>query len=270
MKAKILIESGSSKADWLVYSNSEKIDEFHTTGLNPKVSTPQLLKKEIHSTLQKIKPAIDEVYFYGAGVLGLEEKIINLFLSFSKNIKIHVYSDLQAASRATLSNEKRLVCILGTGSYIGLLDQDQLIKTRLGHGYILGDICGGSEFGKILINDYLNGSLPAEIANSISVSTEEIKQKIYTHPQPNQYLGSFAPLISNFKESDYIKNIKSNQIQLLIDQGVIPLKTENVGQIYFIGSIANAIQDELKEAIPNELQPHFIPKPIYNLFQFHS
>lgn len=270
MKNSLIIESGSSKADWIFYERNERLMELKTIGLNPKVTPIDEIKEEIFSNLNYFEQKVEEVFFYGAGVIGKEDQLKELIESHPNVKKAEVYSDLIAAARSSMKNsEERIVCILGTGSYVGLFKGDELIDSSLGHGFIIGDLCSGCEFGKIMVQDLLNRELPQKIMSQIDISTEEIKNKVYSESNPNRFLATFFPLLTANRELEYSKKLIKEQVDLLVEKGINPLLNDNIKTIDFIGSVANVLYRELSNSLPANINLNFVPKPIEGLFDYH-
>jgi len=66
---KIIVESGSTKADWVCFDvNNKVIASVTSLGLNPEVTTfnELLTRINIVPDIVKYKDQITELYFYGA------------------------------------------------------------------------------------------------------------------------------------------------------------------------------------------------------------
>ena len=67
---KLIIDSGSTKTDWIAIDGSNNILlETHTLGLNPQVLTEAIIEERIINNydLYRVRKEIDSIYFYGAG-----------------------------------------------------------------------------------------------------------------------------------------------------------------------------------------------------------
>jgi N-acetylglucosamine kinase-like BadF-type ATPase len=268
LKVNLLIESGSTKADWIFYSDSEILFEISTIGLNPKVISKDDFNAIIKNVFAQYSGPTDKIHFYGSGVLGKEKYVASFFTSYSDRIEI--FSDLIAASRASFQNSERLVCILGTGSYLGKFSGEQLLETRLGHGYIIGDICGGSEFGKILLKDYLNDNLPKSLGRGIEKSKEQVISTIYKSTNPNRALAAYFPLIVKHRQSEYCQEVIKTQISQLFDYGIRDLLSEETKKISFIGGVGYHLKEELNTYLDLSIEFEFIDKPIAELLIYHQ
>lgn len=268
MKADVIIESGSSKSDWIFFNDEGQLAKTEFVGLNPKVIAPEILEGIIKSILEEYKEfEIKNVYFYGAGVLNYENVIENAFIKLINDVHIEVHSDIIAAAKAS-SYKNKIVCILGTGSVMATFKKEEIQEIRLGHGYIIGDICSGAEFGKIMLRDYLNNDLPSKIQDDLLSNHPEAISNLYQYDFPNKYLASLFPILINNKDTDYVKNLIQNQIKLLINKGLVKLKG-NYKKITFVGGVAFQIKDELMDLFSPKFEIEVIEKPAKNLLAHH-
>lgn len=269
MKNKLIIESGSTKADWAVIKTNGSTVQFQSIGLNPKILSKEKITSLVSSQLREFESdKTDEVFFYGAGILGFENQIEDAFLQAIPSAKVSVQSDLQAAAISSSFGEK-IVCILGTGSFVGHFQERKLLCSRLGHGYIIGDVCSGSEFGKILIRDYLNEEVPNKIAAEIELSPMEIKKELYSQAFPNRFLATFFPLLCTQRKEKYIHSLIRDQIQLLEEKGISPLDPSKNLPITFVGGVAIQLKQELNTQFEQKRNVEFIERPIQKLVEFH-
>ena len=67
---KLIIDSGSTKTDWIAIDGSNNILlETHTLGLNPQVLTEAIIEERIINNydLYRVRNDVDSIHFYGAG-----------------------------------------------------------------------------------------------------------------------------------------------------------------------------------------------------------
>ena len=68
----LIADSGSSKTDWRVIHQDGSISQFRGVGFNPYYQTSEEMEKEMRQEfLLSISAVTKEIYFYGAGCLGL-------------------------------------------------------------------------------------------------------------------------------------------------------------------------------------------------------
>jgi len=64
-----IIESGSTKSDWVIVDNKNNQSFFSTMGFNPYFHSTELIASELrkHQDIMNVAPQVKGVYFYGAG-----------------------------------------------------------------------------------------------------------------------------------------------------------------------------------------------------------
>ncbi|SCX75517.1 hypothetical protein SAMN02745938_10137 [Flavobacterium psychrophilum DSM 3660] len=135
---KLLVDSGSTKADWIAINDEGKI--LFTTqslGLNPEVLTKEEIIKRLDGRfdISNNKDKVTQLFFYGAGCGTDRMKIFltEVFQDYFQNAKTTVHEDTYAAVYATTpKNEKAIVCILGTGSNCSYFD-GQVLHQKYNH-----------------------------------------------------------------------------------------------------------------------------------------
>jgi len=197
---KLIADSGSTKTSWCSTGNNSLPEFYQTGGLNPFFRSTDEIADELREKLiPKIDAQIQEIYFYGAGVIN-EEKgniIKNALQTFFPKAKIEVQSDLLAAARATLGNERGIACILGTGSNSCLYNGSEITEHVPPLGFILGDEGSGAVLGRKLLADFLKGIMPEIIAekfrNRFSLNYAGFMEGVYKKEKPSKFLAQFVP-----------------------------------------------------------------------------
>ena len=163
---KLIIDSGSTKTDWIAIDGSNNILlETHTLGLNPQVLTEAIIEERIINNydLYRVRNEVDSIYFYGAGC-GTEppRKLMgDVLKSIFQNASISVKEDTFAAVYAiTDPGDPSIVCILGTGSNCSFFDGETVHQKITSLGYILMDDASGNYFGRQLLRDYYFNKIP--------------------------------------------------------------------------------------------------------------
>ncbi|MGJ8661970.1 MAG: hypothetical protein ACSHXL_08025, partial [Bacteroidota bacterium] len=155
MKKQILIgESGGSKTDWALLSESEIIWQFSSPSLHPKNWNDEVFQN-IHQQFvaSDLNFSKTNLKFFGAGCNGIEKarELKDRFLSFGFN-SIHISGDLKAAGIACLGDGSGFVTILGSGSVIINFKEGEVDTYFGGLGRQAGDEGGGYYFGKLVLN----------------------------------------------------------------------------------------------------------------------
>lgn len=278
---KLLVDSGSTKADWISIDKAGKIlFTTQTLGLNPEV----LVKEEIISRLNDRfdlslnRENVSHLFFYGAGcgTDRMKDFLHVVFQEYFPNAAIVVHEDTYAAVYATTpKNEKAIVCILGTGSNCSYFDGTILHQKVQSLGYIAMDDCSGNQFGRQLIRDYYFGKMPAALANKFEkaydLEADVIKHNLYKEPNPNAYMATFAKFLIQHKDEEYCQKLVRKDMQVFVDNYITQYENCKEVPVHFIGSIAFYLKEELKEILEfNGLSiGNVLRRPIDGLIQFH-
>lgn len=278
---KLLVDSGSTKADWIAINDTGKIlFTTQTLGLNPEVLTKEQIISRLNERFDILqnKEVATHLYFYGAGcgTDRMKNFLKQVFQEYFSNAVISVYEDTYAAVFATTpKNEKAIVSILGTGSNCSYFDGSLLHQKVQSLGYIAMDDCSGNRFGRELIRGYYFNKMPQELATKFEkeydLDADVIKHNFYKEPNPNAYLASFAQFLIQNKDHEYCQKIIHSAMQDFVDLYITQF--ENCREIpnHFIGSIAFYLKDELKVVLEkNNLKiGNVLRRPIDGLIQYH-
>jgi N-acetylglucosamine kinase-like BadF-type ATPase len=273
----IIIESGSTKADWLIIQGEKRF--YHSTmGFNPFFHSSELVAQTLENdeVLKSLSDQEGEIHFYGAGCSSkeLNQTIKKGFKTAFKNATVSVDHDLLAAGLALYRGKNVIACILGTGSNSLLFDGTNLHEEVPALGYILGDEGSGSFFGKQMLTDFLYNRLPEQMDSDIrqmGLSKDEIFRKVYMEPNANVFLASISPILIQNKELEYCQNLIRKGFDLFLDRHVLCFKDCFTTEVSFVGSIAALLASEL-EAVCQEkglTVGQIIRKPIDSLANYH-
>jgi N-acetylglucosamine kinase-like BadF-type ATPase len=278
---KLLVDSGSTKADWISIDKAGKIlFTTQTLGLNPEV----LVKEEIISRLNDRfdlslnRENVSHLFFYGAGcgTDRMKDFLHGVFEEYFPNAAIVVHEDTYAAVYATTpKNEKAIVCILGTGSNCSYFDGTILHQKVQSLGYIAMDDCSGNQFGRQLIRDYYFGKMPDALAKKFEkaydLEADVIKHNLYKEPNPNAYMATFAKFLIQNKDEEYCQKLVRKDMQVFVDNYITQYENCKEVPVHFIGSIAFYLKEELKDVLEfNGLTiGNVLRRPIDGLIQFH-
>lgn len=277
-KTFLIVDSGATKADWVVVRNGEIAIQTQSSGLSPIYQTESEIAKEV---LRSIQPelngiTIDSVYFYGSGCIPEKTHIVENALRQSLGIShVEVYSDLIAASHALCGKERGIACILGTGSNSCEWDGERIVKQISPLGFILGDEGSGAALGKRLVSDALKNQLTAGLKEKLleeyRLTPAEIIEKVYKQPFPSRFLASFAPFLWRNKDDESIRTILETSFSDFFVRNVMQYNFQ-ANRVNFVGSIAYYFSDILKEVASNH--GIFIGKieksPMNGLVEFYN
>jgi N-acetylglucosamine kinase-like BadF-type ATPase len=275
----IIVDSGSTKADWQLIFPDGKRELVTTMGFNPFFVDEDRVEAELKKDFIYQVPVNEakQVYFYGAGcsdkmrcdiIKGGLERI------FTKADLIEVEHDLLASARACCGTEPGIACIIGTGSNTCLYDGVDVIDNITNLGYLLGDEGSGSHLGKLLIKGYFYRELPEEIEKAFvenyGSDKRAILNKIYGDA-PNVYLADFSKFYSDHKDHFYIQKLVNEAFSELVVRHVLKYNGCHELPISFVGSVAYHFRDILRMTLDeHDLKlGSVIKKPIDSLADFH-
>ena len=277
----LIVDSGSTKTDWIAINNKgEILFQTQTLGLNPQVLTDYIIEERIVNNfdLYQNRKSVTKLYFYGAGC-GTEPPrvmIKGVFLNIFKTAEVIVKEDTFAAIYATADiNKKSIVCILGTGSNCSYFDGENVIQKITSLGYILMDDASGNYFGRQLLRDYYFNRIPKPIAEKFNenfeLDAETIKNHLYKKPNPNTYLAKFARFLIENKDSKYAQELIRRGMDIFITRQILQFTNAKEIPIHFTGSIAYYLKEELIEClIDHGLKAgNIIRRPIDGLLKYH-
>jgi glucosamine kinase len=271
----LIVESGSTKADWVAVTSSGDTQFFETEGINPATQSTFFHINEHKPLLKEVRNA-SFIWFYGAGVIDelTKERIANWLISYGAKAKIEVESDIMAAARACSKNIPGIISILGTGSNSCVYDGQKRIDHIPSLGFILGDEGSGSHIGKEILREYFCKRMPTVVQksfdNQFSISRENLIEKVYKQHAGSKYIASFASFLTNADES-WKSKILSKVFMEFITYRICTLKDYKNYPIHFAGSIAYYHQRYLKDELDKFglKLGSVIQKPIYELVDYH-
>ena len=250
----LIVESGSTKCNWVITGTGGIEFSFTTKGINPYFNDENFILEQLKgvSDLDKYAGEITEIHYFGAGSThaALSQIIISaLRKAFPNAKKINCESDLMAAALSTWDGQVAVVGILGTGANAALFDGKKLTYKKPALGYILGDEASGAYFGKQLLRAYFYGELPPSIRQSFDETyglTKNVAfENIYRKPNANVYLASFMPFLIQHKDDSFIENLLRTGFSLFIKIHV--LSFDRKYPLHLVGSVAHYGAAILKE-----------------------
>ena len=278
----LIVDSGSTKTDWIaVNAFGETLFATQTLGLNPQVLSSSILRERMINNfdLYQNRKEVTHLYFYGAGcgVDSPQRRIKKVFDEIFVNSDIIIKEDTYAAVYAAAkTNEKSIVCILGTGSNCTYFDGVDIEQRVTSLGYILMDEASGNFFGKQLIRSYYFNTMPkglaSEFENEYDLSPDTMKENIYRRENPNTYLATFSRFLIKHKKVPLFQDIIAKGLDRFIKHQILQFEDAREIPIHFIGSISFFLKDEIERA----LKVHglsmgiIVQRPIDELVNFHK
>ena len=253
---KLIVDSGSTKADWIAIDESGKIlFTTQTLGLNPEILDEEEVVERLNDRFDILqnKNEATHLFFYGAGCGTERMKIFlsQVFQAYFPNAIVSVEEDTYAAVFATTpKGEKAIVSILGTGSNCSYFDGKDLHQKVQSLGYIIMDDCSGNVFGKELIRKYYFNKMPQHLAvefeKEYDMTPDYIKSKLYKESNPNAYLATFAKFLIQHKEDPFCKKIIYKGMKSFVKNYIKQFDNYQEVPVHFVGSIAFYLKDELE------------------------
>jgi len=275
----LIADSGSTKTSWCLTNKDDFTEYYSTGGLNPFFRSTEDITDELQlKLLPKTGTNIDQIFFYGAGIINPEKgDIVKKALNkLYPKAKIEVQSDLLAAARSTLGKEKGIACILGTGSNSCLYNGIEIVEHVPPLGFILGDEGSGAVLGRKLVGDFVKSAMPKNISkefqNRFQITYADFMEGVYKKEKPNQFLAQFVPFISENILDEYCVNLIENSFQEFITRNISMYSDFREQPVSFVGSVAYYFQDQLKNVLnKNQLRLKTVLKePLNGLLKFHN
>lgn len=275
----LIADSGSTKTSWCFSENNALPRFFSTSGINPFFRTTEDIEEELRNKLLlEIHSVVHQIYFYGAGIINQEKgSVVKLALQkLFPQATIEVQSDLLAAARATLGNEKGIACILGTGSNSCFYNGTEIIEHVPPLGFILGDEGSGAVLGRKLAGDFLKGIMPETIAerfkNKFSIEYSGFLEGVYKKEKPNQFLAQFVPFLNENITEKYCIELVENSFHEFVNRNIKRYYNFEKQQVSFVGSVAFYFKAQLQKVFE---QSHLhlktvIKEPLNGLLEFHK
>lgn len=241
----LIIESGSTKADWAIFSSRENAKTYTTHGINP-TTLADLSVIQLPEELKVRLKEVTKIHYYGAGINSMQavERIKSWLISNSPTVEaenVHVAEDCLAAARACFGDNEGIVGILGTGSNSSYYDGKQVFNLVPTLGFIISDEGGGTYLGKEILRAYFYGYMPEDVRlvfeDKYLTDKTEILYKLYRGGEPNRFLASYASLMTDI-HTDWTDSLVISCIRKYLKVRIIPYYDERQLTLSFVGSIA--------------------------------
>lgn len=273
----VIAESGGTKTDWR-FIVGDQIQQIRTKGLNPNYISEEDAKDILEEVKRSFSFSNDStVYFYGAGCEYLDEehwfpKLLRRF--FRTEVKL--FGDTLAAARASLQYEDGISLILGTGANVSLYENQKIVKSYSGYGYILGDEGSGAYMGKILLKDVLEGRVPREIEDRLKAyykwDKASIIEQVYRKESPNKYMASLAEYIHKNRKNPYFKDLILKNFHDLFEASILPHEELKGLPLGVAGSVGYFFEQYLKYVADEHgyFVRNIVQAPIASLVLYHQ
>ena len=278
----LIADSGATETEWaLVEKDGTLRFHFYSQGYNPNyISGPEIVA-DIRANLPDglYVPAVEEIYFYGAGVTPLQYPFMERTLRevFTAAREVFIAMDTLASCRALLQRKPGFAAILGTGSNSCLYDGCNEGLNVDSCGFILGDEGSGGYLGKRLITDYIRHNMPenvyALVGKELGKNNEELIDQIYTKPFPNRFCAQYAKFIHDHMDFDpYFPALVTESFRLFFLRIVTHYPDYQQYTFNSVGSVGYYFKEWLApvaDAFGMRLGV-ILPAPMEGLIQYHT
>ena len=274
-----IVESGSTKSDWVLLDGKNNQSFYSTMGFNPYFHSSELIEQELkkNSPMMLVVFEVTEVYFYGAGCSSdkMNDIVKKGLTKVFPNAVVHVDHDLVACAYSTYLGRPGISCIIGTGSNSCYFDGQIVSEEVPALGYILGDEGSGSYFGKNLLASYLYHKLPmhlsADFEEMYGLDKEVIVDKVYREPNANVFIASFMPFIAKHSDEPYFQTMIEAGFKHFMEVHVCCYSNYKSVDIHFVGSLAGIFRAALDRAAASLgiSVTSVVRKPVEGLVNYH-
>ena len=271
----LIVDSGSTKADWALLKDQSEPVMYSSIGINPTFHDESFILSILnnHPELSQIAGSINKVHFFGAGCSSKDAcQIVAIALKrFFQIAEISVEHDMKAAVLATCGDHAGIASIIGTGSNACYFDGTDILSNNFGLGHVLGDEASGSYLGKKIITHFLYGLLPKDLEwafnQKYKLKREEVIDHVYHQTGANVWLASFSSFYSEHKKHQWVQQTIKDSFETFLDLFVLQMPNHEKTPVHFIGSIAYHYQDLLVEVLNKKklIKGKIIQKPIDEL-----
>jgi N-acetylglucosamine kinase-like BadF-type ATPase len=252
----LIVDSGSTKSDWVLLKNSTEKVLFKTMGFNPYFHNETIIANAIKQNEDLFQHAaqIDQVFYYGAGASSdhLKDIVKRALKRVFTKAQVVVDHDLVASAYATYTGVPSISCILGTGSNSCHFDGANLTEEVPALAYILGDEGSGSYFGKKLLSSFLYKHLPKviheDLVERFGLTKDLIMENVYMMPHANVYLASFMRFIAEHKDHPWVDDMVYEGLKEFIKIHVLCYSDAKEVPVHFIGSVGYFFREQLERA----------------------
>ena len=192
----LIAESGSTKTDWVAFSNNSNRDvKISTAGFNPHILNTSDIGKQLfqNQELKKLVPQVKKIYFYGTGCSSTSmKKVVKVAIrTLFPTATIEVNHDLEAAVRGTWDGNPAITSILGTGSNCCYFDGKTITQTKPSLEYLLGDEGSGNNIGGKLYKAIVYGEAKQYLGNAFfkefDFGPSEMVTLLYSKEKSNEF-----------------------------------------------------------------------------------
>jgi len=211
----LLIDAGATKTAFAVIGDKSVLFRCSEGGINVNYTPETEIRDRFDRFITQYTDyqQISLIEYYGAGCATLEnqEKMRQILSDYFKDAELTVDTDLMVVCKALSSERTSIIGILGTGAATCLFDGHKITFRAPSLGFMLGDEGSGTNLGKRLLTNYLNGQLPQELKDELEakhhLTFQSTIHRLYSEPKPNQFMSSLSPFIHDHLPHPFIKEM---------------------------------------------------------------
>ncbi len=259
-KVLLIADSGSTKTDWVLVSESGNPQYLSTQGINPFHQASTVISTILREELLPQIPdpgRVGCIRFYGSGVRPELEPLMKQLLAdvFREATDVEAHGDLLGAARALCGNREGIACILGTGANSCLYDGRAIVMNTPPLGYILGDEGSGAVMGRRLLNAVykrqLDANLQVELCAWTGMDMPQVINRVYREPMANRWLASLSVFVRQHLDNPDVERLVIDNFRDFIRLNVNPYKRRDL-PLNAVGSIAHFFIGQLRQAAEAE------------------
>ncbi len=275
---KLIVESGATKTAWRSVGENGGVIEAQSAGLNPNCISIEDLQSIVRGVVPTLNPQgkhIDEIHFYGAGIVSAEAAapVRECLEMWCPLAEISFHSDMLAAARALFGDGSGVVAIMGTGSNSCLYEKGQIVSNIRPGGYVLGDEGSGMALGKALLADFVKGLLPEHIENEFVDEYEldyaTIVRKVYRGPAASAFMASLAPFVTARRSDPFMFRMIEECLDSFIKRSLSRYPSKTIGVVGSFGCACEPILKDIGSRYGLEFIK-FLKSPIDELVKYHG
>lgn len=283
---KIIVESGATKTAWRAVFEDGTVRQAQTAGLSPTCLDPEHIRSLVKEAVPVLNPdgkRVEEVFFYGAGLVSEESaapvrECLDMWCPFAR---VEFHSDILAAARALFGDGSGVVAIMGTGSNSCLYEEGKVVRNIRPGGYILGDEGSGVALGRAFLADFVKGLLPSELeadfVRETGLDYTKVVKKVYKEPAASAFMASLAPFVMARLSDPYVRALVEDCLESFVKRALARYSAEGQGydwsrKVGVVGSFGCACEEILR-SIGQKYGLEFVrflKSPVEELVKYHG
>lgn len=277
---KIIVDSGSTKTEWMIIHQGKEVNHCITQGYNPNYFPKTVLQSGIEADLLPIIDAkqVHTIYFYGSGCSTETNNstVKGVLFEYFPEAEIYVEHDLLGAARGLCGHNAGIACIMGTGSNSCYYDGEKVVENVESVGWMFGDKGSGTHIGKLFIESFLKSECPKHLAKKFTEVTglefNDVLNRIYKDNAPQTLFSQTSPFVGKNISDPYMENIVRKSIREFFEENVCKYKLSQQLPINCTGSVAQVFEDFTRDEAKklNLSIGDIIQRPMDGLIKYHG